>query len=145
LKSGVIAAGESVFNGFASGIAGLVKKPYEEGKKTGALGFVKGVGLGLAGVVAKPVAGITDGISTVTQSITNKFNNESSSGGRGAAGGEDSAGGLDPNRNSSSSSSTSTSSSSASSSSHDRSIQYRPRRALERMFDNEGGIIIQIF
>jgi hypothetical protein len=44
---------------------GLVTKPYQEGKKAGALGFVKGIGMGLVGVATRPVLGITDGISNV--------------------------------------------------------------------------------
>ena len=74
VKAGAKAAGESVFQGFASGLSGLVKKPFEEGRKTGALGFVKGMGLGLAGALAKPVVGITDGIGAFSQGLTNRMN-----------------------------------------------------------------------
>jgi hypothetical protein len=69
---GIKAGGESVFEGFKSGISGLVTKPYEEGKKSGAIGFVKGIGLGALGVITKPVMGVTDGIANVAHGITNQ-------------------------------------------------------------------------
>jgi hypothetical protein len=72
LLSGMVAGGESVFSGFASGITGLVTRPYEEGKKGGALGFMKGIGLGVAGVVTKPILGVTDGLASVVHGISNQ-------------------------------------------------------------------------
>ena len=71
--SGFKAGGESVLSGFKSGLTGLVTKPLEEGRKTGALGFLKGVGLGLAGAAVKPVVGITDGIAAVSHGVTNRI------------------------------------------------------------------------
>jgi hypothetical protein len=41
LLSGMKAGSESVFSGFASGITGLAIRPFEEGRRGGALGFVK--------------------------------------------------------------------------------------------------------
>lgn len=72
LLSGVRAGGESVFSGFASGLTGLATRPFEEGRRGGALGFVKGVGLGLAGAVTKPILGLTDGIASVVHGISNQ-------------------------------------------------------------------------
>jgi hypothetical protein len=68
--SGFIAGGESVAHGFVSGITGLVTKPMEEGAKSGALGFLKGVGMGLGGVVVKPLIGVTDGVANVAQGFS---------------------------------------------------------------------------
>ena len=70
--SGIKAGGESVFSGFASGITGLVTRPFQEGKKGGALGFVMGIGLGVAGVVTKPILGVTDGIASLVHGISNQ-------------------------------------------------------------------------
>lgn len=47
--AGLKAGGESLLSGFASGLSGLVTRPVEEGRKAGALGFVKGIGLGAVG------------------------------------------------------------------------------------------------
>lgn len=55
---GMIAGGESVFSGITSGIAGLITRPFEEGRKGGTLGFAKGMGLGVAGLVTKPILGL---------------------------------------------------------------------------------------
>jgi vacuolar protein sorting-associated protein 13A/C len=41
-------------------------KPYENAKKDGFLGFLKGTGQGLAGVIIKPVTGILDFASKTT-------------------------------------------------------------------------------
>lgn len=71
--AGFKAGGESIVSGFSSGITGLVTKPFEEGKKGGALGFFKGVGQGIVGVAVKPVMGVTEGISTVAQGINQQF------------------------------------------------------------------------
>lgn len=38
----------------------MVLKPWEGAKSEGAIGFLKGVGKGLIGVVAKPVGGVID-------------------------------------------------------------------------------------
>lgn len=39
------------------GITGVVMKPVRGAKKGGAMGFVKGVGQGVVGLVAAPVSG----------------------------------------------------------------------------------------
>ena len=43
-NTGVRAGSESLMSGFKSGFAGLMTRPFEEGKKSGALGFVRGIG-----------------------------------------------------------------------------------------------------
>lgn len=56
--------GEGVAQGFKyfgkslkAGIAGVVFKPMQGARKEGAVGFVKGVGKGVVGLVAAPVSG----------------------------------------------------------------------------------------
>ncbi len=71
--SGIIQGGGSIFTGIASGVTGIFTKPIEEAKRDGALGFVKGLGMGIAGVAVKPVLGITDGISTIAQGLSNEI------------------------------------------------------------------------
>ena len=60
-------AGDTVINGFMSlganlvgGVTGLITKPVEGGRKDGITGAISGVGRGLLGLVAKPVAGVLE-------------------------------------------------------------------------------------
>jgi molybdopterin-binding protein len=73
LVAGMKAGGESLVSGFASGLSGLVTKPFEEGKKTGVTGFAKGLGLGAVGVIVKPVMGVTDGMAAVAHGLSNQM------------------------------------------------------------------------
>ncbi|RDL38700.1 uncharacterized protein BP5553_03040 [Venustampulla echinocandica] len=57
VKSGLVAAGKGFGHGLYDGLTGLVTQPYNGAKKDGAVGFLKGVGKGLGGVVFKPSAG----------------------------------------------------------------------------------------
>lgn len=53
-------------------MTGLVSKPIEEASKTGIHGFFKGLGLGLIGAAVKPVIGLSDGLTSVAQGISNQ-------------------------------------------------------------------------
>ncbi|KAI9287283.1 vacuolar protein sorting-associated protein vps13 [Umbelopsis sp. AD052] len=68
---GVTAGANSFANSFASGVAGLVKRPIEGVEKDGVGGFFTGVGKGLVGVVTKPMVGVFDLASNVTEGIRN--------------------------------------------------------------------------
>jgi hypothetical protein len=57
VKSGLVAAGKGFGYGLYDGLTGLVTQPYNGAKKEGAVGFLKGFGKGLGGVVFKPSAG----------------------------------------------------------------------------------------
>ena len=65
-----INAGKNVMGGISSGVTGLVTRPLEEAEKDGAIGFMRGVGIGVLGVAVKPVLGVTDGISSTMQGIS---------------------------------------------------------------------------
>jgi hypothetical protein len=69
---GFKAGGKEVVSGFASGVTGIFTKPMEEAQKDGALGFFKGLGMGVAGVAVKPVLGIADGFSAIAHGISNE-------------------------------------------------------------------------
>lgn len=75
-RGGVLAGAQegvvSVYSGFASGIAGLFTKPIDEARRDGPLGFLRGIGLGIIGAAVKPVLGVTDGITSVAQGISNQ-------------------------------------------------------------------------
>lgn len=76
-RSGIVGAifegTENAVGGISAGITGLFTKPVEEATKTGASGFFKGVGLGLLGAAVKPVIGISDGLTSVAQGISNQI------------------------------------------------------------------------
>ena len=48
---------QSLAHGFYDGVGGFFYKPYQGAKKEGVLGFAKGCGKGLTGIVAEPVSG----------------------------------------------------------------------------------------
>lgn len=76
IMDGIMDGGESVMSGFTSGMSGLVTRPFEEARKTGASGFLKGLGLGLLGAFIKPVMGLTDGAASVASGISNQVGKE---------------------------------------------------------------------
>lgn len=49
-----------MFQGFVDGLTGVVTKPIAGAKKSGAGGFVKGLGKGFIGLVTRPTGGIVD-------------------------------------------------------------------------------------
>ncbi|KAH7134914.1 sterol glucosyltransferase [Dendryphion nanum] len=59
--SGFTVGGKNFVHGISDGVSDLWKRPYEDAKKEGALGFVKGVGKGTVGFTSK-VVGATLGI-----------------------------------------------------------------------------------
>jgi len=57
--------------GLYKGVTGVVVEPIKGVQREGALGLVKGVGKGLAGVVLKPTIGAVDLVSRTTEGIKN--------------------------------------------------------------------------
>jgi hypothetical protein len=57
LGSGLLAASTGLGLGLYDGFAGLVMQPIDGARSGGSLGFAKGVGKGLGGIVFKPCAG----------------------------------------------------------------------------------------
>jgi hypothetical protein len=58
MKSGLKAAGQEFALGVYDGVTGVVSQPYTGARDNGAVGFVKGVGIGLTGFVLKDIAAI---------------------------------------------------------------------------------------
>lgn len=56
-ESGLRVAGKEFGLGFYDGISGLVTQPLKGAQKEGAMGFLKGFGKGIGGIVLKPAAG----------------------------------------------------------------------------------------
>ena len=55
-------SGKALASGIASGIGGLFYQPFKGAKEGGVGGFFGGLGKGLVGVVAKPVAGTLEAV-----------------------------------------------------------------------------------
>jgi len=68
---GVTAGGEAFASSVTSAMEGVFMKPIEGAESEGALGFFKGVGKGLVGAVTKPVVGVFDLASNVSEGIRN--------------------------------------------------------------------------
>ncbi|KIO33566.1 hypothetical protein M407DRAFT_3889 [Tulasnella calospora MUT 4182] len=67
LSYGVQSGGEALFTSFASGLEGIVTKPFEGAERDGAIGFFKGVGKGFVGAFTKPAVGIFDLASNLAE------------------------------------------------------------------------------
>lgn len=65
---------KDIENGIYGGLIGLIKVPYNGAKRNGVYGFAAGVPMGLLGVVAKPVVGVLDAVSHVTESMGDAVN-----------------------------------------------------------------------
>lgn len=70
VQQGFKDAGENVLGGFTSGIGGLFKAPMQGAKKEGVGGFFKGVGRGVAGLVVKPVMGVSEGVTSLVTTVS---------------------------------------------------------------------------
>lgn len=57
-KTGVMAAGKEFGFGMYDGITGLITQPVQGARRDGAMGFIKGVGKGIGGVMLKPGAAV---------------------------------------------------------------------------------------
>lgn len=68
---GVAAGGEALASSVVSAMEGIVTKPIQGAETEGALGFFKGVGKGLVGVVTKPAVGVFDLASNLSEGIRN--------------------------------------------------------------------------
>lgn len=68
---GVTAGATQLAASITSGIEGVVMRPIEGAEQGGAAGMFKGMGKGLVGLVTKPVVGVLDLASNVTEGIRN--------------------------------------------------------------------------
>lgn len=73
---GVSAGARSLYQGFASGITGIVEKPMEGARASGVGGFFKGVGVGLLGAVTKPLVGALDLTTSISEGVKNTAEGE---------------------------------------------------------------------
>ncbi|PFH62255.1 hypothetical protein XA68_14386 [Ophiocordyceps unilateralis] len=70
IRSGLRASGREFVYGFYDGFTGLVTQPVYGAKTDGALGFFKGMGKGLGGLVLKPVSAILSPIGYSMHGVT---------------------------------------------------------------------------
>lgn len=68
-KSGSIAAGKNFAHGIVEGIGGIVMEPIRGGKKNGAAGAAKGVGIGLLNMTTKVTSGAVGLVTMPGQGI----------------------------------------------------------------------------
>jgi vacuolar protein sorting-associated protein 13A/C len=68
---GFMSGVSNVGDGFLSGVAGIFEAPAKGAHKAGMRGFVKGLGQGVAGLVLKPMTGLFDGVSKLSEGIKN--------------------------------------------------------------------------
>ncbi|TPX68863.1 hypothetical protein SpCBS45565_g02841 [Spizellomyces sp. 'palustris'] len=68
---GVTTGATSLARSVASGLTGVVSKPFEGAQEEGVGGFFKGLGKGIVGVVTKPVIGVIDLATNVGEGIRN--------------------------------------------------------------------------
>ena len=73
---GVTTGAKSFYQGFASGLQGIVDKPMEGARAAGVGGFFKGVGVGLLGAVTKPIVGVVDFTTSVTEGVKGSADGE---------------------------------------------------------------------
>ena len=74
--SGVMGGVHSLGMGVFRGVTGVVMDPIKGAQKAGVEGFLKGVGKGLAGVIAKPTAGFIDMTSQTLRGVGNSVNEQ---------------------------------------------------------------------
>ncbi|OQR79458.1 vacuolar protein sorting-associated protein 13A-like [Tropilaelaps mercedesae] len=60
ITEGIAQSGKDLVMGFYDGVTGVVTKPLEGAREEGITGFMKGMGKGIIGVVARPASGMVD-------------------------------------------------------------------------------------
>lgn len=71
LTAGTSSALKSVTKGILAGAAGLVAAPWVGAQNDGAMGFLTGLGVGLVGAVALPIAGAAVGAAQIARGVYN--------------------------------------------------------------------------
>jgi len=67
LGKGLLSLGHNL----VKGVTGIVVEPVKGAKHSGGVGFLKGVAVGLTGVVTKPVVGVVDLVAKTSEGIAN--------------------------------------------------------------------------
>ena len=75
-RGGIISGFSNFGSSVLHGVTGVVMNPIKEAKKDGVKGFAKGVGKGVVGLVAKPITGVADLVTSTVQGIGEAFENE---------------------------------------------------------------------
>jgi hypothetical protein len=71
VTSGLVLGSRSLKAGLVHGVQGIVSVPVRQTKAEGAVGLAKGIPMGLAGIILKPLAGGADMISLTSSSLRN--------------------------------------------------------------------------
>lgn len=73
VKSGMKAAGKEFVYGIYDGVTGVVKQPYKGAKENGAVGCIKGLGMGLTGFVLKDIGAIIGPFAYSAKGVHRQF------------------------------------------------------------------------
>jgi vacuolar protein sorting-associated protein 13A/C len=71
VAQGVAKGAKGLVQGFASGVTGIITQPFQGAQESGVEGFFVGIGKGLLGAVAKPMIGVVDLATGVSEGIKN--------------------------------------------------------------------------
>eukprot|EP00808_Paulinella_micropora_P000973 g79679.t1 len=69
VSDGFVSGVKSLGTGVVSGVFGVITSPLEGAQRDGALGFAKGVGLGMTGLVVKPVSGLLTAVGQTFEGV----------------------------------------------------------------------------
>ncbi|KAK2603612.1 hypothetical protein QQS21_004193 [Conoideocrella luteorostrata] len=69
IRSGLVASRREFVYGFYDGVTGIVRLPIRGAKNEGAIGFLKGTGMGITGLVLKPVSAVLGPIGYSMQGV----------------------------------------------------------------------------
>lgn len=70
-QQGMLFAARDIGTGLWKAVTGVVVNPVEGARTGGAAGFGKGLGIGVIGLATKPVVGVMDAVSHISQGIQN--------------------------------------------------------------------------
>eukprot|EP01091_Cochliopodium_minus_P000558 TRINITY_DN10503_c0_g1_i1.p1 TRINITY_DN10503_c0_g1~~TRINITY_DN10503_c0_g1_i1.p1 ORF type:complete len:456 (-),score=106.90 TRINITY_DN10503_c0_g1_i1:17-1384(-) len=71
IGEGIVEGTKELSVDIIKGISGIITDPIKGAKEEGGIGFLKGVGIGVAGFITKPVTGVMDMTSRIGQGIKN--------------------------------------------------------------------------
>jgi vacuolar protein sorting-associated protein 13A/C len=70
---GISSGARALGTGVLSGVGGLAMRPLEGAEREGVGGFIKGLGKGIAGFATKPVVGMFDFASNVSEGTSHHY------------------------------------------------------------------------
>lgn len=69
VSDGLMQGTEAIAQGVAYGVSGVIRKPIENAKERGFVGFIQGLGKAAVGVVTEPMSGVLDFVSLTVNGV----------------------------------------------------------------------------